>query len=84
MSNIFNNFLGSISEGSGNVRDYQHASRLYVTGNYELLPKSGWMYYVVMKINPAITLSDPSISAQFVKWKTQYGGFVGVLAKQVG
>ena len=84
MSNIFNNFLGSISEGSGNVRDYQHASRLYVTGNYELLPKSGWMYYVVMKINPAITLSDPSIAAQFVKWKTQYGGFVGVLAKQVG
>jgi hypothetical protein len=84
MANAFVNFLSQAVNASGNLRDYQHANRLYVVNNYELAPKAGWIYYVQMNINPEITgaIIDPTLAAEFQAWYTRYGGRVGLLAKQ--
>ncbi len=84
MANAFVNFLSEAVNASGNLRDYQHASRLYVANNYDFAPKSGWIYYVVVNINPAIqgAINDPMLAAEFQAWYTRYGGKVGLLAKQ--
>lgn len=88
MSNFFSNFLGGVMDGSGDLRDYQHASRLYVSNFYELAPKAGWIYYVVLNINPEL-ITKNGISAtspfrkDFEKWHNKYRGTVGLLAKQV-
>lgn len=37
----------------GEMRDYQHASRLYVDNIFALAPKAGWLYYVVFSIEPS-------------------------------
>jgi len=84
MANAFVNFLSEAVNASGNLRDYQHASRLYVNNFYDLAPKAGWIYYVVMNVNPAIagTITDPAVSAAFQTWYARYHGSVGLLAKQ--
>jgi len=87
MSNAFSNFLGGVLDGSGDLRDYQHASRLYVSNFYELAPKAGWIYYVVLNVNPALlttdAISDTTFRKNFQSWITKYKGTVGLLAKQV-
>ena len=37
------------------LRRYQHASRIFVDGNYRLSPKYGFLYYVEFDFNPLIT-----------------------------
>ena len=73
MSNSFVNFLNGAVAGSGNLRDYQHAARLYVDNFYELAPKAGWMYYVVVYVNPDIvsTITDNQRKTQFQSWLTK-------------
>ena len=85
MSNSFVNFLNGAVAGSGNLRDYQHAARLYVDNFYELAPKAGWMYYVVVYVNPDIvsTITDNQRKTQFQSWLTRHRGVVGLLAKTV-
>ena len=88
MSNAFSNFLGGVMDGSGDLRDYQHASRLYVSNFYELAPKAGWIYYTVLNINPKLITEDaiPKSSPfrqEFEAWYNKYKGTVGILAKQV-
>lgn len=73
-------------DGSGDLRDYQHASRLYVNNFYELAPKAGWIYYVVLNINPKLLTEGAipsSIRPEFEAWFNRYKGTVGLLAKQV-
>ena len=41
---------------SETVRDFRHASKLFVANNYELAPKYGWLYHVFFKINPNVML----------------------------
>lgn len=83
MSNPFVNFLDSALNGSGNLRDPQHASRLYVNGTFALAPKAGWIYYVVVNINRNVSqlIKDPVIKKQFDQWMNRYNGSVGLLAK---
>jgi hypothetical protein len=85
MANAFVNFLSGVLNGSGNLRDYQHASRLYVSNTYELAPKNGWIYYVVVNINPdlANAITDNTLKTEFNAWYNKYKGMVGLLAKQV-
>jgi hypothetical protein len=42
-----------LTPNSGNVvlRDYNHASRLYLNQAYSLVPKNGWIYYAIFDIN---------------------------------
>lgn len=89
MANAFTNFLngfvgGLVGDTYGNLRDYQHASRLYLTNYYEFVGKAGWLYYVVLNINPQLqTAINPAKAAEFFSWYSRYGGRVGLLAKQV-
>jgi hypothetical protein len=84
MSNSFSNFLSNAVNAGGNLRDAQHASRLYVDNFYELAPKAGWIYYVVLNINPnLLTAIPPERKAEFEAWYTRHKGNIGLLAKSV-
>lgn len=43
------------SRGTVTLRDYQHAKKIFVDGNYRLSPKYGFLYYVEFDLNPMIT-----------------------------
>jgi len=72
MSN--NNLLKSIGV-SESIRDFRHASRIFVDNNYELLPKPAFIFYVYFNINPAANI----VFAPNVLRKIE----AGVLAKSV-
>jgi hypothetical protein len=78
MSNAFTNFLGSVGSGlfsaEGDLRDYQHASRLYVQNNYARAPKAGFMFFV------AFTLDEKNILNQ--KWREKGLRDFGYLVKR--
>jgi len=54
MPNIFDGFLSQIKRGD-NLKDYQHAARLFVDNNYELSPKYTWLFHVYFDLNPELT-----------------------------
>jgi hypothetical protein len=54
MSDIFNNFFKQIARGD-QIRDFQHASRLFVDNNFRLSPKSNWIYHVFFDINSQLS-----------------------------
>lgn len=78
MANKFTNFLKGFLEGGGNLRDYQHAARLYVDDYYKLAPKAGWLYYIVLNINQSVFNNSPVINDS---WRQRYGKNIGILAK---
>lgn len=46
-----NNFLAGFSNGLPGMKDYQHASRLYIDDNYRLMPKQKFLFHVVFNLN---------------------------------
>jgi len=46
-----NNFLNSFSNGLPGMKDYRHASRLYLDDNFKLLPKQKFLFHVVFNID---------------------------------
>ena len=46
-----NNFLAGFSNGLPGMKDYQHASRLYIDDNFKLLPKQKFLFHVVFNLN---------------------------------
>jgi len=82
MSNAFTNFLGGVASGllgksDGDLRDYQHANRLYVQNNYDRSPKVGFIYFVNFNVNKnIINKLDPSYIARGLN-------DIGFLAKKV-
>jgi hypothetical protein len=62
MSNAFTQFLGGVASGFLNnpadMKDYQHANRLYVRDTYARAPKVGFLYFVTFNINPSAVLDD--------------------------
>lgn len=54
MPSIFDNFLTQAFTGD-NLRDYRHASRLFLANNYELAPKYTWLFHVYFDLNPELT-----------------------------
>jgi hypothetical protein len=51
-----NNFLTSFSNGLPGMKDYRHASRLFIDDNYKLLPKQKFLFHVVFDIDDSIPL----------------------------
>jgi hypothetical protein len=47
----FNSFLSQIATGD-TVKDYQHASKLFVDGLYRLSPKYTFLFHVYIDVNP--------------------------------
>lgn len=52
MANIFNNFFPQLLQGD-TVKDWSHASKLFVAGNYALAPKNTFLYHVFFDLNSA-------------------------------
>ena len=49
-----NNFLSGFSNGLPGLKDYQHASRLYVDDNFKLAPKQKFLFHVVFDIDNTV------------------------------
>jgi hypothetical protein len=82
MSNAFTNWLTnarSIDPKSGGVpilKDYQHASRLYVDDFYSLSPKVGFLYFVSFNLNrDALSENDT--------WANRDSQDFGLLVKKI-
>ena len=76
MANAFTNFLSQTLTTNTQVKDYSHASRLYVDDYFRLAPKSGFLYYVVFNINE----NNNSIIREF---KSKNGPELGLLVKNI-
>jgi len=51
-----NNFLSGFTDGLPGLKDYRHASRLYIDDNFKLAPKQKFLFHVVFDIdNEVIT-----------------------------
>jgi hypothetical protein len=67
-------YLTEFFDTGDQLRDFQHASRLYLDNNYALAPKTSWMYYVVFSIDPTAITE--------VQWKNQRRDYeAGMLVK---
>jgi hypothetical protein len=51
--NIFDNFLSQLVTGD-QIKDFKHASRLFVDNNYALSPKYDWLYHVYFDFDPQL------------------------------
>jgi len=49
-----NNFLSGFSNGLPGMKDYQHASRLYLDDNFKLAPKNKFLFHVVFDIDNTV------------------------------
>jgi hypothetical protein len=49
-----NNFLSGFSNGLPGMKDYRHASRLYLDDNFKLAPKQKFLFHVVFDIDNTI------------------------------
>jgi hypothetical protein len=81
MSNVFTNFLGGVGKGlldtGANMKDYQHADRLYVRESYARAPKLGFLYFVSFNINTDAIKNDRT------KWGSSYYKNIGMLVKKI-
>ncbi len=51
-----NNFLNAFSNGLPGMKDYRHASRLYLDDNFKLLPKQKFLFHVHFNIDDSIPI----------------------------
>ena len=54
---LFDNFLQQVATGD-QIKDYKHASRIFVDNYYALSPKYNWLYHVFFDLNPSLTGLD--------------------------
>jgi len=66
MANIFSdavNFVGSTLKQvitPDTLKDYTHASLLFVGDQYRLVPKTGFLFHVFIDVNSGVYASDPA------------------------
>ena len=53
-----NNFLKGFQDGLPGMKDYQHASRLYLDDNYKLMPKQKFLFHVVFNTDESLFQSS--------------------------
>jgi len=49
-----NNFLQGFQDGLPGMKDYRHASRLYIDDNYRLMPKQKFLFHVVFNTDESL------------------------------
>ncbi len=54
MPNIFDGFLKQVLRGD-QIKDRQHAARLFVDNNFRLAPKSDWIFHVFFDLDPQLS-----------------------------
>lgn len=78
MSNAFTNFLGGAVSGAfgnkGDLKDFQHANRVFVQNTYARAPKVGFLYFINFNINKNALQKTP--------WETNGPRDVGILVKK--
>jgi hypothetical protein len=79
MSNAFTNFLSGIASGifdsGADLKDFQHADRLYVKDTYARSPKVGFLYYIIFEVNQSATKND--------QWLQRGKPNIGLLVKRI-
>ena len=53
-----NNFLKGFTDGLPGMKDFRHASRLYLDDNFKLMPKQKFLYHVVFNLNDNKTVQS--------------------------
>lgn len=78
MSNAFTNFLGGAVSGAfgnkGDLKDFQHANRVFVQNTYARAPKVGFLYFINFNINKN--------ALQKTSWAQNGPRDVGILVKK--
>ena len=57
-----NNFLKGFTNGLPGMKDYRHASRLYLDDNYKLAPKNKFLFHVVFDIDDEVAIKNNVLS----------------------
>lgn len=56
MADLFDNFLNQALTAD-NLRDWQHASKLFASNNHELVPRPAHLFHVFFEIDPQLRIS---------------------------
>lgn len=79
MSNAFTNWLSTSNsgyrDGAPILKDYQHASRLFLDNDYAKSPKVGFLYFVSFNINKEAIINK--------EWENKHLQDFGLLVKKV-
>jgi hypothetical protein len=79
---FLSDFAGGLFADSGYLRDYQHASRLYVDSSYGMAPKAGWSYFIEIGLNPDMSQGQKGpFKSLDEQWYAQTKGKLGLVAK---
>ena len=60
-----NNFLKGFQDGLPGMKDYQHASRLYVDDNFKLMPKQKFLFHVVFNTDETLFVDGFSTNERY-------------------
>jgi len=60
-----NNFLKGFTNGLPGMKDFRHASRLYIDDNYKLMPKQKFLFHVVFSLNDDVSFDKFSTSERY-------------------
>lgn len=77
ISNLLTGAITGLLSAEGDLKDFQHASRLFTDDNYARSPKVGFLYYVSFNINSTVKNKLSEI------WKAHSLPVVGLLVKSV-
>lgn len=78
LNGFLDNFLGGVLNPGGNLRDAQHAQRLYVDDAFRLAPKVKFLYYVVFNMSQE-ALSMPEMA----RLSSRHRAEINMLVKSV-
>jgi len=59
MASFGNQFLNQLANGD-EIKDYRHASKLFVDSLYRLGPKASTLFHVFIELNPSVSPQDPT------------------------
>ena len=60
-----NDFIKSFQDGLPGMKDYRHASRLYIDDNYKLLPKQKFLFHVVFNTDETLFFNGFSSNERY-------------------
>jgi hypothetical protein len=73
-TNAYSNNLNAYNGPKGNLADYNHASRLFVSSNLKFAPKTKYLYHTYFSI-------DPNVGNTIQALVEKYGIEIGLLVK---
>ncbi len=60
-----NNFLQGFQDGLPAMKDYQHASRLYIDNNHKLMPKQKFLFHVVFNTDETLFFNGANSNERY-------------------